>query len=95
LLCTGSDLRFTGTTGAKANAVTRLQHRYLDRVLAAAASDAHVNAAFLRVLNMLDAPTALFRPGVAVRAMSPAGRPASTVPAPPFAVRQQHAGLGA
>lgn len=44
-----------------------------DRVLAAATVDQAVNAAFLRVLNLIDHPQALFRPRVMARALSSAG----------------------
>jgi flavin-dependent dehydrogenase len=87
LVATGSDLRYPSTAGAQATFATRLLHRHLDLVFTAATSDPNVNAAFLRVLNMVDAPHALFRPGTVARAMvasqrravNGAGRP---LPAP-------------
>ena len=69
LVATGSDLRYPVTAGAQATFATRLLHRHLDLVFTAATSDPSVNAAFLRVLNMIDAPQALFRPGTVARAM--------------------------
>ena len=43
----------------------RLQHRYLDRVVAAAATtDAAVAEVYVRILGMLDRPTRLFAPQV-------------------------------
>lgn len=71
MLATGSDLRYQGTVGAVQTPVDRLVNRYLDRVIAAVADDEVVNAAFLRVLNLIDEPTALFSPRVAVRALLP------------------------
>ena len=55
---------------------TRLVNRYMDRVVATVSDDEVVNAAFLRVLNMVDPPQALFHPRVAVRALRRA-RPTS------------------
>jgi 2-polyprenyl-6-methoxyphenol hydroxylase-like FAD-dependent oxidoreductase len=69
LVATGSDLRYPVTSGAQATFATRLLHRHLDRVFTAATGDPSVNAAFLRVLNMVDAPEALFRPGTMARAL--------------------------
>ena len=69
LVATASDLRYPITAGAQATVATRLLHRHLDLVFTAATSDRTVNAAFLRVLNMIDAPQALFRPGTVVRAL--------------------------
>jgi hypothetical protein len=68
-VATGSDLRYPIATGAKVTFATRLLHRHLDRVFTAATSDPNVNAAFLRVLNMIDAPHALFRPDTVARAL--------------------------
>ena len=71
MLATGSDLRYPSTVGATQTPVDRLVNKYLDRVLGAVADDPVVNAAFLRVLNLIDEPTALFSPRVAVRALRP------------------------
>lgn len=71
MLSTGEDLRYPTTEGARVTPATRLTHRYMDRVLRTAAVDPSVNAAFLRVLNMVDAPQALFRPGVMARVLAP------------------------
>ena len=71
MLTTGSDLRYPTTVGAKQTAVDRLVYRYLDRVLARVADDPVVNAAFLRVLNMIDQPQALFGPRLAARVLRP------------------------
>lgn len=71
MLATGSDLRYPGTIGATQTPVDKLVNRYLDRVIGAVADDETVNAAFLRVLNMVDEPTSLFSPRVAARALRP------------------------
>ena len=69
LVATGSDLRYPITAGAEATFATRLLQRHVDRVFEAATGDPGVNAAFLRVLNMVDGPPALFRPGTVARAL--------------------------
>ena len=56
LVATGSDLRYPITAGAQATVATRLLQRHVDLVFTAATGDPSVNAAFLRVLNMVDAP---------------------------------------
>lgn len=69
LLSTGNDLRYPSTTGGSQNPVDRLVNRYLDRVIAAVADDELVNARFVRVVNLLDEPPALFSPRVAARVL--------------------------
>lgn len=86
-LATSNDLRFPGTEGGRLTLATRVVNRYMDRVLGAVPDDPTVNAAFLRVLNMVDPPQALFHPRVAVRALAPVrrapgGRPTTAVAVP-------------
>ena len=86
-LSTSNDLRFPETEGGRLTVATRIINRYMDRVIGAVSDDPTVNAAFLRVLNMIDPPQALFHPRVAVRALSPVrrspgGRPMTAVPVP-------------
>jgi 2-polyprenyl-6-methoxyphenol hydroxylase-like FAD-dependent oxidoreductase len=84
LVATGSDLRYPIATGARATLTTKLLHRHLDLVFAAAAVDPSVNAAFLRVLNMIDAPQVLLRPGTVARVLFGSGRrPADRAPRVP------------
>ena len=45
MIATGDDLRMPTTTGGKRNVATSVQHRYLDRVMAAATADETVLAA--------------------------------------------------
>jgi 2-polyprenyl-6-methoxyphenol hydroxylase-like FAD-dependent oxidoreductase len=87
MLATGSDLRYPTTVGASQTPVDRLVSKYLDRVLAKVSDDPVVSAAFLRVLNMIDDPQALFSPRLMPRVLF--GRPRSapvlndfTVPVP-------------
>jgi 2-polyprenyl-6-methoxyphenol hydroxylase-like FAD-dependent oxidoreductase len=79
MLSTGEDLRYPTTTGARATAVTRLQHRYLDRVVAAAIGDPGIADTYTRVLGLLARPTALFAP----RVIAAAARARSTDDAGP------------
>jgi 2-polyprenyl-6-methoxyphenol hydroxylase-like FAD-dependent oxidoreductase len=73
MLSTGEDLRFPTTIGMKVNVATRMQHRYLDRVVAAATQDPATADTLLRVMGMLTRPRSLFAPrilAVAARAGS-------------------------
>jgi hypothetical protein len=80
-MSTGEDLRFPTTTGMPVTPALRAQHRYLDRVEAASATDPAVADAYARVTGMLDPPTALFRPRVLASALR--ARPGAGVDAPP------------
>ncbi|MGH3794324.1 MAG: NAD(P)/FAD-dependent oxidoreductase [Pseudonocardiaceae bacterium] len=64
LMSTGEDLRFPTTTGMRVTGAMRLQHRYLDRVLAACTQDPATASTYAQVLGMLARPTALFAPRV-------------------------------
>jgi 2-polyprenyl-6-methoxyphenol hydroxylase-like FAD-dependent oxidoreductase len=64
LLATGEDLRYPTTEGARPTLRTRLMHRYLNRLGPVATANRTVNAAFLEVANLVQPPTALFRPSV-------------------------------
>jgi 2-polyprenyl-6-methoxyphenol hydroxylase-like FAD-dependent oxidoreductase len=69
LMATGEDLRYPTTEGARPGVVTRLLHRYLDRVNLAATDNVGVNRAFGQVLNLLAPPSTLFRPNVLLPAL--------------------------
>jgi pimeloyl-ACP methyl ester carboxylesterase/flavin-dependent dehydrogenase len=77
LLATGEDLRYPATEGGDRDLKTRLTHKYLDRVIAAATTDERVNLAFLRVLQLVAAPPTLFRPRILLAALFQ-GRPRGT-----------------
>jgi 2-polyprenyl-6-methoxyphenol hydroxylase-like FAD-dependent oxidoreductase len=68
MLSTWEDLRYPTTTGMRATAVMRLQHRYLDRVGAAATHDLTTADSFGRIMLMLARPTSLFGPRILVAA---------------------------
>lgn len=78
MLSIGSDLRYPTTVGARQTRMDKLVNRYLDRVLATVSDDATVSAAFLRVLNLIDEPQALFSPRLMPRVLRPR-RPAASV----------------
>jgi flavin-dependent dehydrogenase len=80
-LSTGEDLRFETTQGPRPGRLARLSYRYADRVLEAANGNAEVQAAFLRVLHLLDPPAALFHPRVLVPVL--ARRRATPLSGPP------------
>ncbi|MFF3006126.1 FAD-dependent monooxygenase [Kitasatospora sp. NPDC057940] len=61
--CT-EDVRFAATTGGPSGALLALQHRFLDKVLAGAARDPAVTAAFHEVMSLVSPPTLLFRPSL-------------------------------
>ncbi|WP_371522372.1 FAD-dependent monooxygenase [Kitasatospora sp. NBC_01300] len=61
--CT-EDVRFAATTGGPSGALLAFQHRFLDKVLAGAAHDPAVTAAFHEVMSLVAPPTLLFRPSL-------------------------------
>ena len=69
MLSTGEDLRYPTTTGVRVTAVMRLQHRYLDRVAAAATWDPATADTLAQVTAMLARPTSLFAPRIMVAAV--------------------------
>lgn len=92
----GEDLALPQVTGER-SAQVRVTNAFVDRVKSTATTDEVVAEAFLRVVNVLDPPTALFAPGILRRlargprpttqapdALAPAS-PAPASPAPPVA----------
>ncbi|MBV6699113.1 FAD-dependent monooxygenase [Kitasatospora aureofaciens] len=61
--CT-EDVRFAATTGGPSGAMLKLQHAFLDKVLAAATRNPAVTSAFHEVMSLVAPPTLLFRPAV-------------------------------
>ncbi|MBW8805086.1 MAG: FAD-dependent monooxygenase [Catenulisporales bacterium] len=66
----GGDLAFPDVTGHRTISI-RMINAYLPRVHAAAARDAELAAAFIRVAALVDPPKALLRPGVVFRVFVP------------------------
>ena len=75
VLATSEDFRYPTTIGGRPSPATRLMHKYLDRVNAAAVSDRVVAHTFTRVLHMVGRPSELFHPEVVVRTL---GSPRAT-----------------
>jgi 2-polyprenyl-6-methoxyphenol hydroxylase-like FAD-dependent oxidoreductase len=67
-IAVGSDLRLPEVEGPR-SAKVRLVNAYLARLHVAAATDPEVGRAFLRVVNLLDRPERLLRPGIALRVL--------------------------
>ncbi len=65
-LSTGADLALP-EVDARAALPDRIVSRYLERLLLAAEDDEHVTKAFLSVLGMLNPPTSLLHPTIALR----------------------------
>ncbi|MFD7906968.1 NAD(P)/FAD-dependent oxidoreductase [Kitasatospora sp. NPDC059747] len=61
--CT-EDVRFAATTGGPSGAMMKVQHAFLDKVLAAATRNTAVTAAFHEVMSLVSPPTVLFRPAL-------------------------------
>ena len=67
-VATGGDLMFPAVQGPRPPMV-RLVNRYLSRLHAAAAHDAVLSEAFIRVTNLLAPPQSLLRPALAMRVL--------------------------
>jgi 2-polyprenyl-6-methoxyphenol hydroxylase-like FAD-dependent oxidoreductase len=76
-MAAGGDLAFPGVQGRRTPKL-RLVNAYLARLHAAAAHDARLAAAFVRVAGLVTPPQTLLHPGIAVRVLrngpGPAGR---------------------
>jgi 2-polyprenyl-6-methoxyphenol hydroxylase-like FAD-dependent oxidoreductase len=79
-IATGEDLRYPATTGGSSSVPERLIRRYMDRLVAAAATDPEVNAAFFDVIAVLAEPSTLLRPSMSLRVL---GRRHPVPPADP------------
>jgi 2-polyprenyl-6-methoxyphenol hydroxylase-like FAD-dependent oxidoreductase len=69
MVAIGEDLRYPETQGGKVGIADRMIRRYLDRVVAVAAVDPVVNAAFFDVVALLAGPTSLMRPALMARVL--------------------------
>jgi 2-polyprenyl-6-methoxyphenol hydroxylase-like FAD-dependent oxidoreductase len=67
-IAVGTDLRFPAIPGRRSPRV-RFVNAYVHRLHAAAQDDAVLGTAFLRVLNLVDPPERLLRPGVVLRVL--------------------------
>jgi 2-polyprenyl-6-methoxyphenol hydroxylase-like FAD-dependent oxidoreductase len=86
-IAVGTDLRFPEVTGRRSPKV-RFVNAYVHRLHVAAVADPVLGAAFLRVLNLVDAPTRLLAPGIVLRVLrGSVGRRATSAPDGTPAVR--------
>ncbi|ORA28743.1 2-polyprenyl-6-methoxyphenol hydroxylase-like oxidoreductase [Mycobacterium aquaticum] len=80
-MASGADLTLPDVEGHRSPFI-RFTNRYTERVLTAAESDGAVAETFLRVTNLVDAPSELLRPSIVARVMAAAGHrgPAGSTP---------------
>jgi 2-polyprenyl-6-methoxyphenol hydroxylase-like FAD-dependent oxidoreductase len=78
-IAVGGDLVFPGVQGRRTLKV-RLVNAYLARLHAAAAHDAGLASAFMRVAGLVAPPQSLLRPGIALRVLGGSLRRAATRP---------------
>jgi 2-polyprenyl-6-methoxyphenol hydroxylase-like FAD-dependent oxidoreductase len=67
MLATSEDYRYRETDGGSPSLRTRFMHRYMDQVLKLSTFDANVRRVLLEAFGMLVEPSALLRPGIALR----------------------------
>jgi RimJ/RimL family protein N-acetyltransferase len=77
-IAAGGDLAFPGVQGRRTPKV-RLVNAYLARLHAAAADDAGLASAFLRVAGLVAPPQSLLRPSIAVRVLRASRHPATVI----------------
>jgi 2-polyprenyl-6-methoxyphenol hydroxylase-like FAD-dependent oxidoreductase len=81
-MAAGGDLVFPGVQGRR-TAKVRLVSAYLTRLHAAAAHDAHLASAFIRVAGLVAPPQSLLRPGVVLCVLRNGLGPAADTPGRP------------
>jgi 2-polyprenyl-6-methoxyphenol hydroxylase-like FAD-dependent oxidoreductase len=81
-MAAGGDLVFPGVQGRRTLKV-RLVSTYLTRLHAAAAHDANLATAFIRVAGLVDPPQTLLRPGIVLRVLRNGLGPAAGTPGRP------------
>ena len=82
LLATSEDFRFPTTVGARPSALTKLMHRYVDRVMAVGTVDNLVLDRFIGVVHLIEPPSALFRPPIMARVLRGPRRKSPETPPP-------------
>lgn len=92
MVATGEDKRWPGTVGGSMSFADRVVARYLDRVVAAAAVDPVVGAAFFDVIAVLAEPTSLLHPRLARRVLG--RRHPAPAPTPPRPARPEPVAVG-
>jgi flavin-dependent dehydrogenase len=69
MLSSSEDVRFPATTGGPTGNLVRIQHRYIDRIVASATTSPTVTTRFLEVMSLIAEPSTLFRPAVLTRVL--------------------------
>jgi 2-polyprenyl-6-methoxyphenol hydroxylase-like FAD-dependent oxidoreductase len=69
MMATSDDFRWSTTEGGKPDLITRLMHKYIDRVIWLAGENPHVYKVFTEVSHLLKPPTTLFYPGILARVL--------------------------
>lgn len=69
LLATGEDLRYPGTEGDRPGWAARLAQKYIQRIITVLPLDEELSAAFIKVNNLVEPPTILFRPHIVARVL--------------------------
>lgn len=84
MIATGEDLRWPGVelNGTKAGFGTRFIHRYSDVFLKQALQDKVLSTTYQRMINMLEPPAALMKPGSVFRVLAGAMRRKAASPGP-------------
>ena len=82
LLATSEDYRYPTTVGGNPGAITRLMHRYVNRVVAVATVDNVVLDTFIGVVHLIRPPSSLFHPAIAARVLRGPRRQAPSEPPP-------------
>lgn len=77
-IAVGNDLQMPEATGARGAGVTAVNW-YMARLHRAAQKDPVLSIAFHRVANLLDSPSSVLRPGIALRVMAGGLRPRHVV----------------
>jgi 2-polyprenyl-6-methoxyphenol hydroxylase-like FAD-dependent oxidoreductase len=68
LLATGEDYRYVEVEGPPAGRMTRIMHKYLDRVFAIAAKVPSVRQHLMEVIHLVRSPASLLHPSLLIRA---------------------------
>ncbi len=69
LMATGEDLRYPGTIGGQTNWRDRLVQKYIQQLIDVMPLYPEIGDAFLQVMNLLNAPSTLFRPNILLKVL--------------------------
>jgi 2-polyprenyl-6-methoxyphenol hydroxylase-like FAD-dependent oxidoreductase len=81
LMATGEDFRYPVTEGPRPGRLSKISHRYFDRLMEVSVTDAVVHRTFLEVVHLLRPPLALVQPQIVARVLwSTRQRPRADLP---------------